>query len=270
MKIHQFELNKIDRDQFGRVNGILALKKPAGITSHDLVDIVRKKLNTRKVGHTGTLDPFATGLMILLVGSATKLTNQLVAEDKKYRFDILFGVSTDTQDPEGQVLRAVNVTELPEEKIRTAIQEFVGEQEQTAPVYSSIKIDGRRLRELARSCETFDKKDTTVDFHFTDGTTRTVELPKREITIHNIELNTVDSISIEDIPVKNIPVQKPTTKPETFQIANVTAHVSKGTYIRQLAEDVGRALELPAMLISLERTAIGEVSLDDIIDLDDL
>lgn len=266
MRINQFDLNKLTIDQFGKVSGILALDKSPSITSHDLVDEVRKKLNTRRVGHAGTLDPFATGLMIILVGRATKLANELQAEDKEYFFNILFGVSTDTQDPEGNVINVSEVTDLEESTLAQTLKTFEGSQQQISPLFSSVKVRGIRLRELARNSEKFEKENDIVTFYLKDGSVKSLQLPKREVVIHKIHLNKLSPIVSNDLPFQVDQIKKELK----FMVANITAHVSKGTYIRQLAEDIGAKLGMPAMLLTLKRTKVGEISLEQVTDLDNL
>lgn len=130
--------------------GVLLIDKPSGITSHDVVDRVRRKLRMKKVGHAGTLDPNATGLMIVLVGRATKLSQYLMGLDKVYEGVARFGISTDTQDEEGEVIAERPVPPLDEEILSNALKEFEGDQYQTPPMFSAKKIDGVPLYKLAR------------------------------------------------------------------------------------------------------------------------
>lgn len=133
-------LNKIEIDEFNRPNGLLAINKPAGITSHDVVDQVRKKFKTKRVGHAGALDPFATGVLLILVGTFTKLSEKLILENKEYKARILFGVSTDTQDPEGKVLKT-QMVKLESKDIETTLKSFEGGYEQYVPIFSSVKVE---------------------------------------------------------------------------------------------------------------------------------
>ncbi len=246
------EINKVEVDEFGRVNALLVLNKREGITSHDLVDEVRKKLGTRRVGHAGALDPFATGLMLILVGKYTKLSDELMNHDKEYTARILFGVSTTTQDPEGEVTEKKEAI-LNKEQILEALKKFDGGYEQYVPVFSSVKVNGEKLRKLARKAKSFKIHEGEIKkvlFEMNDKTIE-VEIPKKAVVIENIEL-------IE------------TGKHEDHMYADVSMKVSKGTYVRQFAEDLGRELNLPAMLLNLERTKIGELSLQDATDLDAL
>lgn len=130
--------------------GVLLVDKPQGITSHDVVDCVRRLYRTRRVGHAGTLDPMATGLLILLVGPATKASDQLMAQDKEYLGEATLGVVTDTQDAEGRTLETNAVPEITEARVRAALAAMLGDQLQVPPMHSAKKIGGRKLYELAR------------------------------------------------------------------------------------------------------------------------
>jgi len=132
------------------LNGIMVINKPSGITSHDVVDCLRRRLNVRRVGHSGTLDPLATGVLVMLVGRATKLFNQFVAYDKGYRAKILLGKKTDTADIQGEVLEEKPADFVTKEKVEEVLSQFLGETEQIPPMYSAIKHKGKKLYELAR------------------------------------------------------------------------------------------------------------------------
>ena len=131
-------------------NGVLVLDKPKGFTSHDVVKAVKKKLGAAKVGHSGTLDPFATGVLILLINGATKLAPFLSDQDKRYRFTVSFGIETDTQDSTGRVVAVHECDPLTEGEIREACAVFLGNIEQRVPLFSAVRVGGRRLYQLAR------------------------------------------------------------------------------------------------------------------------
>ncbi len=150
------------------MNGFLLIDKPAGITSMDVIRRLRKVLNTRKLGHTGTLDPAATGLLPITIGSCTKLAKFLTLEPKVYSFEVVFGTLTETADNEGAVVETGR-SDITEDELRAALPQFVGEIEQRPPRYSAVKVDGRRAYELARA---------GVEF----------ELPARTIRIDQLEL----------------------------------------------------------------------------------
>jgi tRNA pseudouridine55 synthase len=130
--------------------GILLVDKPAGITSHDVVDRVRRLYQTRRVGHAGTLDPMATGLLIILVGKATKASQYLMSQEKEYLGEVTLGITTDTQDAEGETLETRPVPALTEKQIGDTLQSMLGDQYQTPPMHSAKKIGGKKLYELAR------------------------------------------------------------------------------------------------------------------------
>ena len=152
------------------MDGLILINKQKGFTSHDVVNVIRKKLNTKKVGHTGTLDPNATGVLPILVGKATKISKYLIEHDKTYIATIKLGEKTDTGDNEGQVIEEKLVpTDLKEEDINNVLQIFLGKQKQVPPMYSAIKINGKKLYEYAR-----------------EG--KEVKLEAREIEIYKIQL----------------------------------------------------------------------------------
>lgn len=154
------------------MNGVVIVDKPAGITSHDVVSRLRRIYKTRRVGHTGTLDPMATGVLPVCIGSATKAADMLVSSTKRYSAELMLGKRTDTLDIEGTVIEECPVN-VSDEDIRNAISSFVGEQEQLPPMYSAIKQNGKKLYELARmGVET--------------------ERDKRRIIIHSIEIQSID------------------------------------------------------------------------------
>jgi tRNA pseudouridine55 synthase len=131
-------------------NGVLVIDKPTGLTSHDVVNQVKRRLGAAKVGHSGTLDPFATGLLVVLINGATKLAPFLLDQDKRYRFTVSFGVETDTQDSTGRVVATHKCGALPEDELRKACAIFLGDIEQTVPRFSAVRVGGQRLYRLAR------------------------------------------------------------------------------------------------------------------------
>lgn len=205
-------------EQFDKI--ILA-DKPAGISSFGVVARVRRQLSEQaghkiKVGHTGTLDPFATGLMILLSGKFTRRAGEFSKLDKVYEATIQLGATSSTGDPEGEIIEQVVQAIPSEQQAREALQAFTGKITQTPPVFSAIKINGQRAYKLARSGQT-------------------VAMPPREVKIYSIEL-----LSYE------------------YPLLKIRAHVSSGTYIRTLAEDIGEALGTGAYTAELRRTKVGE------------
>ena len=155
------------------MNGIIILDKPKGKTSHDMVYALRRLTGIKKIGHTGTLDPIATGVLPMCIGNATKTADMLTAQDKKYRAELVLGMTTDTGDAEGNVLTRCD-TCLNDEEIQNAVMEFVGEIEQIPPMYSAVKQDGKKLYELARKGIEVERKP-------------------RRITITSIEIISIDT-----------------------------------------------------------------------------
>ncbi len=207
-------------------NGILNIDKPQGITSHDVVDIVRKIFPGIKVGHTGTLDPIATGVLPICIGKATKLSDELLSENKVYKVKMLLGVETDTYDITGKIVFANTLNE-DEIYIKERIKRFIGKSSQIPPIYSAIKIKGKKAYEYARNGEN-------------------VSLKPREIEIFNID----------DIDVN-------LRKRQVSFVVSCT----KGTYIRSLVHDIGIKLGCGATMIELKRIKTGDFDINDSIDL---
>lgn len=206
----------------------MPVDKPVGWTSHDVVDRVRRRLGIKKVGHTGTLDPMATGVLVLCLGQATRLSPFLTDLGKSYRAEIHLGVSTDTLDAEGKVTdRSDHIPKDPEEIFR-AVRIFVGEVEQIPPMFSARKVSGKRLYRLARSGQE-------------------VEREARRVHIYRIDIQGY-------VP----------------PILEVEVHCSKGTYIRSLADDIGKELGCGGHLAGLRRTAVGNIELSHCIGLERL
>ncbi len=204
---------------------IILVDKPAGISSFGVVARVRRELRDQfghkvKLGHTGTLDPFATGLLILLSGKMTKKSNEFLKHDKVYEATLKLGYTSTTGDPEGEIEKC-NDKELTLDDIKNTIQKFIGTIAQTPPRFSAIKINGQRAYKLARKGEDF-------------------EIPSRQVTIYSI-----------DILDYNYPELK------------IRCHVSSGTYIRTLAEDIGKELGTGAYLTALRRTKIADYDVKD-------
>lgn len=262
---NSFEVNKIHKDLYNRTSGVLAIDKPKDVTSHDVVDIVRKNLRTRKVGHAGALDPFATGVLLVMVGKYTKLSDELMALDKEYNCKLLLGVSTSTQDPEGKILQIREVNEINERDIEAVLQQFRDGYEQRVPVFSSVKVNGQKLRRIAHKAEScsIDENDVAT-FTFKNGSSKKIKLPRKKVRFQGLNLN-----SIEQILGKDIESVVDDIKPDIhFVLLDITVGSSKGTYIRQLAEDIGKALGYPAMLTELRRNRVGKFTLADTLDLD--
>ena len=221
------------------MNGLLIIDKPSGLTSHDVVGRVRHILHERRVGHTGTLDPFATGVLLVLVGKATRLAQFLSADDKEYDAVIRLGYATDTGDITGAPLSAPIATSgWTEDQIEAAMASLRGAIEQIPPMYSAKKIAGRKLYELARRGEVVERKPIRV-------------------SIHQFEPIRPGGELIKD------------NRDGTFDV-HVHVHCSSGTYVRTLAEDFGKLLNVGAHLAELKRTSVGNFRLADAITLDQL
>jgi tRNA pseudouridine55 synthase len=204
------------------VPGLVVVDKPAGITSHDVVARVRRLAGTRKVGHAGTLDPMATGVLVLGVDRATRLLGHLMLTEKRYDATIRLGVATTTDDAEGEVVATADPAALAavtEEQVRAALASYVGEIEQVPTAVSAIKVDGKRAYQRVRDGEE-------------------VELPARRVTVHDLTVREVVGAEVQ-----------------------VSVRCSSGTYIRAIARDVGRDLGVGGHLTALRRTAVGTFDL---------
>lgn len=147
------------------MDGILVINKPAGITSHDVVDVIRRRFNMRRVGHAGTLDPMATGVLVVLTGKATKLSNTFIRDDKEYVATLFLGKSTDTQDSEGRVVKEKELNGPEEDSARKALGSFLGEIKQVPPMVSAKKHKGKKLYELARKGKTVAREPCSITIY---------------------------------------------------------------------------------------------------------
>ena len=215
------------------LDGIVVVAKPAGPTSHDVVALVRRLAATKRVGHGGTLDPFASGVLPVFLGHATRVVEYHLGDRKAYRATICFGASSATDDIEGELTPAPDGTAPSREAVETALPGLTGTISQRPPAYSAIKVGGRRAYAMARAGET-------------------VLLPSREVTIHALDLVSWDG-SDPDRPVAVLEVV-----------------CSAGTYVRSLGRDLGEAVGSAAYLGALTRTASGPFRLDDAVSLDEL
>ena len=213
------------------MNGIIIIYKPKGWTSHDIVAKV-KNLTQEKVGHTGTLDPLATGVLPLLIGKGTLCSKYLINHDKKYKVTLKLGKKTSTGDEEGEIIEEQKINEqiLEQTNIEETLKKFIGEQEQIPPIYSAIKVKGKKLYEYARN-------------------NQEVKIEPRKITIYEINLLKIDKTNNE--------IQ--------FEVK-----CSKGTYIRSLCEDIAKTLGTVGYMKELERTEVGDFKPEQSISIDDL
>src|SRR5690606_11008592 len=266
---NNYEINKIYRDDFGRVSGIFAVDKPEGKRSHDVVYDYRRKLETREVGHAGTLDPFASGLLIILVGKATKLFEKFLMLDKEYIADVAFEFKTDTLEPEVEISEALDNVEdinISDGELKEVLNSFKPEYEQYVPIFSSVKVQGNKLRELARNHDryTFIDKEQEKYIQFWQGNEvkKEIPLPSKLVKIYEVELLELNKKSLKDYDKpfnEKLISQLNNRNIDSFFVAKIRVRCSKGTYIRKLAEDIGAKFQLPAMLIGLRRTKIGDI-----------
>ena len=213
------------------MDGILIINKPQGRTSHDIVSKVKRIVNA-KVGHTGTLDPNATGVLPLLIGKGTLCSQYLIEHDKIYEVVLKLGIKTDTADSEGNIIEEKEVFQesLNKLNVEKTLKSFLGEQEQIPPIYSAIKVNGKKLYEYARKGQT-------------------VELKPREIEIFEIELNFINASENE---------------------IGFTVHCSKGTYIRSLCEDIATKLNTVGYMKNLNRIRVGKFDIKNAINVEQL
>lgn len=212
--------------------GLVIVDKPAGMTSHDVVGRCRRLFGTRKVGHAGTLDPMATGVLVIGIERATKILGLITGTDKSYAATIRLGQTTSTEDAEGEVLQTVPAEQVTDEQIAAAVSALRGNIDQVPSAVSAIKVAGERSYKLAR-----------------EG--RAVELPARPVRIERFDVLAV-------------------RRHDGFADVDVVVDCSSGTYIRALARDVGDALGVGGHLTALRRTAVGRYGLDEARTLDDL
>lgn len=205
------------------VEGIVLVDKPQGPTSHDVVAKIRKAFNTRKVGHAGTLDPMATGMLVIGIGRATRLLGYLTAHDKEYEATIRLGISTDTDDETGEVLSSASTAAITDNQILEVVRNYRGPISQRPSAVSAIKLDGKRAYARVRDGEE-------------------VDIPARDVVIHDLEIINV-------------------SRPESDVIdVDVRVVCSAGTYIRALARDIGADLGVGGHLTALRRTRSGQFS----------
>ncbi len=210
------------------ISGFLFINKPPGPTSHDAIDQLRKITGIKQIGHAGTLDPFAEGLLLIGIGEATKLLRHYVGLDKTYEATLKLGATSDTQDKTGKIQETRHKQDtITKSKIQEVLKSFIGKQTQIPPMHSAKKIGGTRLYKLARQGKEVERKPV-------------------EIEIHNIKLLSFDK-----------------------GVLKIRCRVSSGTFIRTLAEDIGKKLKTGAYLEELTRTAIGDFKLKDAVDMNE-
>lgn len=215
-----------------QISGFLNVNKPAGMTSHDVVDVLRGLYRMRRIGHAGTLDPCATGVLLLGIGRATKQLSHVESLVKEYEAEVTFGFATDTLDLTGKKTDEKIPVSFEHEKLQECLLSFKGEIMQVVPAYSALRVNGKRFYELAR---------------------RGMNVPRKErnITIHDIKL-------LHSLPCP------------PYIKANFHVKCSKGTYIRALCADIGKQMGFPAHMSALTRTSIGSFLISDSLNLKDL
>lgn len=213
------------------ISGFINILKPPGMTSHDVIGFVRKVLHIKRVGHAGTLDPAAAGVLPVAVGQAARLIEYLELADKVYRSEIQLGIATDSGDDTGAVIDKLDDFRLPDrDQLETVLAGFKGKIKQLPPAHSAIKIDGKRACDLLRQG-------------------KAVKMPIREVTIKGLELLAIDQLK---------------------RTLLIDVACSKGTYIRSLCRDIGEALKIPATMAFLVRRQVGDFSLADTVTLEEL
>lgn len=216
-------------------DGILPIYKERGMTSHDVVFKARKILKMKKIGHSGTLDPEVDGVLLLLLGGATKVSDYAMDLGKSYRAEVCLGIKTTTEDLTGEILEERTVEGIDISEIKGILKTMVGEIEQTPPIYSAVKVNGRKLYEYARR-EQFD-----------------VEIPSRKVNIYNIEF------------IDNSEYYKDGKFYFTIDI-----NCGKGTYVRTIATSIGEKLNIPSTMSKLTRTSSGKITIDHCLKLADV
>lgn len=214
------------------LSGVLAVYKPAGFTSHDVVAKARRILGMKRIGHTGTLDPQVTGVLPLCLGRATRVVEYIQELPKEYVATLRLGMASDTEDLTGTIIESVDEVYVTKEEIAAVLQSFQGVISQIPPMYSAVKVDGKRLYELAR-----------------EG--KTVERKSREVEIYEMELLDV-------------------SWNEKYPDITFRARCSKGTYIRTLCVDIGRALGVPGVMVKLERTMSAGITAEHCLTLEEI
>ncbi len=210
------------------INGFFVIDKPAGITSHDVVSRVRRILGTKKVGHTGTLDPFATGVLPVAVNEGTKAIPFLDEGVKCYEAKLKLGITTDTLDITGKILSTADFSSIDKERFAQLLPQFIGEIDQVPPMFSAIKIDGQPLYKMARQGQEVERKS-------------------RHVVIRSIEITGFE-----------------------LPYVSISVNCSRGTYVRSLADDIGKALGCGAVLQELRRTESGPFEISSAISLETL
>lgn len=213
------------------MDGVLNVNKPPGPTSHDVVAAVRRATGIKRVGHAGTLDPMASGVLMLCLGKATRIVEYLMDSRKRYRATAVFGIETDSEDTTGDILRETDCSELTREAVEAVLAQFTGTILQTPPMASAVHHEGKRLYELARAGQT-------------------VERAPRSVEVYSLCLI---SFTVGERPSCILDIE-----------------CSKGTYIRTLCADIGRAVDCGASMSALVRTGVGQFTIEDAVTLQEI
>lgn len=230
------------------MNGIVIINKQKDYTSHDVVAKVKKILNEKKVGHTGTLDPNATGVLPILLGQGTKLSKYLINHDKIYNVTLKLGQKTETGDIEGKIIETKQVTKdmIKKENVEKILKSFIGKQEQIPPMYSAIKVKGKKLYEYARKGQAVQISPRKIEIY-------DIKL----LSIEDIYINTKKNVGTHDLVHQNTQIK--------FQVA-----CSKGTYIRSLCEDIAQKIGTVGYMKELQRIKVGDFCINQAISLQQL
>ncbi len=272
--INDFRLREINRkSEIGNymMDGILIIDKPAGVTSHDVVYRARKILKEKRIGHTGTLDPFATGVLVLMVGRATRLAQFLNTDVKEYQAAVRFGFETDTGDLTGNP-RIADFSEIEnrkhlrwkiENELEESLKKLRGEILQTPPMYSAKKVQGKRLYKLAREGKEIERKPVPVTIYKFEVVRQTASLSNASVISDNEQAGNLSKKNEQAGNLFYI------NEDETIDL-NVRVVCSAGTYIRVLAESLGAELDTGAHLASLRRTSAGDFKIEQSVTLEKL
>lgn len=288
-----FETNKLIEID-GVRSGVFIIDKPIDTTSHDVVDVFRRTLKTKRVGHAGTLDPFASGVLIILVGKATKLSNELIDKDKGYKAEFLLGLETDTLDPEGSIISFKEIPKFEKLEIEQAVNDLTEITKQYVPVYSSTRFEGEKLRVLARTYDHFEihSKSSVKSVFFYNAQNelqKSIPLPQKEIEIkqaslvgfsqkkvilntslqekrfeHNV-IHLEDSIAISEEQISKVMLGA------NLLSVEVRLECSKGSFVRSIGPALAENLfgsDFPATTISLVRESAGKYNLAEALTLE--
>ncbi len=231
------------RKKRGRpISGLLLLDKPSGVTSNGALQEVKRLFYAAKAGHTGSLDPMATGVLPICFGEATKFSQYLLNAQKSYHAVIVLGATSDTDDADGNVVWKSGVSHVDDTDIMQQLESLVGKQMQVPPMYSALKVDGQRLYDLAREGKEVDRE-------------------AREVTVYDLALQKIERSTFDQLTLCSPLNSDDVPKSEAIEV-EITVSVSKGTYIRSLAAELGERLGVGGFLGSLTRTAVGSFELE--------